>query len=61
MTKRTFMYNSLQANNDIFSMYENLLNLNNIVNEFEKKFSIKKKEKNIIDFHDIEQIGRAHV
>ncbi len=57
MTKRTFMYNSLQANNDIFSMYENLLNLNNIVNEFEKKFSIKKKEKNIIDFHDIEHFA----
>ena len=54
ITKKTFIYDSKQANKDIFAMYENLVNLKNIVNEFEEKFAEKKKEKNIIDFHDIE-------
>ena len=57
ITKRIFVYDSLNASKDIFSMYESLLNLKNIVNEFEELFSSKKKEKNIIDFHDIEHFA----
>lgn len=57
VTKSMFIYDSKQANQDIYSMYENLVNLKNIVNEFEEKFEQKKKEKNIIDFHDIEHFA----
>lgn len=38
-------------------MYESLLNLKNIINEFKNKFSSKKREKNIIDFSDIEHFA----
>lgn len=57
ITKRIFAYDSLSANKDIFSMYESLSDLKNIVNEFEELFRVKKKEKNIIDFHDIEHFA----
>ena len=57
INKSTFIYNSLQANKDILSMYENLNNIKNIVNEFEERYLNKKKEKNIIDFHDIEHFA----
>ena len=57
IAKKIFIYDSMSANKDIFLMYESLINLKNIVNEFEELFSNKKKEKNIIDFHDIEHFA----
>ena len=55
--KKIFIYDSEQACKDIFSMYKNLVKLKNIVIEFEERFSQKKREKNIIDFHDIEHFA----
>ena len=38
-------------------MYEILKKLGNIILEFEEKFSKRKKEKNIVDFHDVEHFA----
>ena len=50
-------YNSKQANSDIYEMYPILNAIKNIVIEFTNKFSAKKKEKNIVDFNDIEHFA----
>ncbi|MBE5806179.1 MAG: helicase-exonuclease AddAB subunit AddA [Clostridiales bacterium] len=55
--EKYLLYNSKQANQDIFEMYEVLKNLKDLVIEFSDKFSRKKKEKNIIDFNDIEHFA----
>ena len=52
--KKIFVYDSYNANKDIYSMYDILSKLKDLVNEFEERFTKRKKEKNIIDFHDIE-------
>ncbi len=57
INKKVFIYDSYRANQDMYAMYETLSDLKNIVNEFEKRFLEKKKEKNIIDFHDIEHFA----
>ena len=49
--------NSKQANEDIFDMYEILLKLKNIILEFDEEFSKIKREKNIVDFNDIEHLA----
>ena len=51
---RIFAYNSKEANEDIYSMYEILNSIKNLIFEFDKNFKQNKKEKNIIDFNDIE-------
>lgn len=51
---KIIIYNSNEANTDIFSMYTILNNLKNIILEFSNRYSEKKKEKNIVDFNDIE-------
>ena len=48
---------SKQSNLDIFDMYATLVKLQNIILEFEKEFAKKKKEKNIVDFSDIEHFA----
>ena len=48
---------SKQANQDIYDMYKILINLKKLVLEFEKEFSKRKREKNIVDFHDIEHFA----
>ena len=48
------LYDSKEAYDDIFAMYDILNNLKNVVLEFREKFQNEKKEKNIIDFNDIE-------
>ncbi len=50
-------YTSKEAEEDIFSMYEILDNLKRLVIEFSNEFADKKKEKNIIDFNDIEHFA----
>lgn len=55
--EKYLIYNSKQANSDIFEMYEILKSIKNLVIEFSAKFSAKKKEKNIIDFNDIEHFA----
>ncbi len=52
--KSTLIYNSESAYNDIYSMYEILNNLKKVIFEFDKEFKNRKKEKNIVDFNDIE-------
>lgn len=55
--EKTLIYTSKEANIDINSMYSILVSLKNLVLEFEEKFSQSKKEKNKIDFHDIEHFA----
>ena len=50
-------YTSKEAKEDIISMYKILKEIEKIVIEFSKKFSENKKEKNIIDFNDIEHFA----
>lgn len=49
--------NSKEAINDIEKMYPVLEQLQKIVIEFMKRFATRKKEKNIIDFNDIEHFA----
>ena len=51
------LYFSKEANETIYDMYEILTSIKNIVIEFEEEFANKKKEKNRIDFHDIEHFA----
>lgn len=56
--KEKFMlYDSKQAQDDISQMYEILLQIKNVVIEFSERFAGRKREKNIIDFNDIEHFA----
>jgi len=46
--------NSKQANKDIFNMYEILKSLKEIIFEYDELLKLAKKEKNLVDFGDIE-------
>ena len=48
---------SKTANQDIFDMYDILFKLKNIILEFGEEFSKRKREKNIVDFQDIEHFA----
>ena len=48
---------SKEANQDIYDMYDILLKLQNLILEFEKEFSKQKREKNVVDFNDIEHFA----
>ncbi len=54
---KILIYDSKEACCDIYSMYETLKLLKNIVIEFKNEFALKKQEKNIIDFTDIEHFA----
>jgi ATP-dependent helicase/nuclease subunit A len=56
-SKILLKYNSKEANLDILKMYDILKEIKKLVIEFSKIFSSKKKEKNIIDFNDIEHFA----
>jgi ATP-dependent helicase/nuclease subunit A len=51
---KILLYNSSSAFKDIFEMYDLLNDLKNLAFEFDSCFKAQKKEKNIIDFNDIE-------
>ncbi len=51
------LYSSQEAIEDISFMQPILASLKNLVLEFEEKYKMAKKEKNIIDFHDIEHFA----
>ena len=55
--EKYLIYNSKQANSDIYEMYSSLNSIKKLVIEFSKKFAIRKKEKNIVDFNDIEHFA----
>lgn len=52
--EKTLIYNSENAYNDIFLMHDNLVAFKDLVLKFDTVFSQKKKNKNMIDFSDIE-------
>ncbi len=49
--------NSREAKQDIVDMYNTLQKLENIIIEFQKEFSKRKREKNLVDFNDIEHFA----
>ena len=49
--------NSNQANIEIYNMYDILVKLENLINEFGNEFDKAKRERNIVDFHDIEHFA----
>ena len=49
--------NSNQANTEIYNMYNVLIKLEDLINEFGKEFDKAKRERNIVDFHDIEHFA----
>lgn len=54
---KVLIYNSETANSDILDMYKILYKLKNLIIEFSDRFKYRKKEKNIIDFNDIEHFA----
>ena len=48
---------SKTANQDIFDMYSILVKLKDIILEFGEEFSKRKREKNIVDFQDVEHFA----
>lgn len=55
--EKYLIYNSKQANTDIYEMYGILNTIKQLVIEFTEKFAVRKKEKNIVDFNDIEHFA----
>lgn len=54
LSKKLFIYSSNEANIDIYEMYTILKTVQDVILEFSKKYQENKKDKNIIDFNDIE-------
>ena len=52
-----FICSSIEANKDIQEMHKILISLKNLVIEFNEDFEKAKKEKNILDFSDIEHLA----
>lgn len=48
---------SKEANEDIFDMFETLQKLENLILNFTQEFSKRKREKNMVDFNDIEHFA----
>ena len=54
---KILIFDSKEANEDINDMYEILSKLEKIILEFGEKFTKRKKEKNIVDFSDVEHFA----
>ena len=54
---KILLYDSAEANENIYNMYGILKAIENLIIEFSKKFAERKKEKNIVDFNDIEHFA----
>lgn len=54
---KILIYDSKQANQDMYDMYEILRKLKDIILEFDQEFSKRKRDKNIVDFNDIEHLA----
>ncbi len=57
ITTKILNCTSKEANQDIYDMYEILKKLKDLILEFTKEFSKRKRDKNIVDFHDIEHFA----
>ena len=55
--EKILIFESEEANQDINDMYEILKKLGKIILEFGEKFTKRKKEKNIVDFSDVEHFA----
>ena len=55
--KKILVCDSKTANQDIFDMYSILVKLKDITLEFGEEFSKRKREKNIVDFQDVEHFA----
>ena len=55
--EKILIVNSKEANEDINEMYDILKKLENVILEFGERFTKRKKEKNIVDFSDIEHFA----
>ena len=56
-TEKILIFNSREANQDIYDMYEVLKLLKDFILEFDEQFKKAKGEKNILDFNDIEHLA----
>ncbi len=54
---KILIYNSKEAYQDILDMYPILVKLKNLILEFGEEFSKRKRNKNIVDFNDIEHLA----
>ena len=54
LCSKILLYNSEEAFSDIYEMYDILRILKDIIIKFGEEYTNKKKEKNIVDFNDIE-------
>ena len=54
---KLFIFSSKEAIEDISSMYKTLNALKTLILEFQEKYILEKREKNIIDFNDIEHLA----
>lgn len=57
ISNHNIIYSSQEANQDMIMMYPILVELKNLTLTFAEMFSNKKREKNIIDFNDIEHLA----
>ena len=57
LKNKIFLYTSSQATQDIFEMHRILVNIEKLINKFSHNYQKVKKEKNIIDFNDIEHFA----
>ena len=57
ISKKIFLYSSKEAIEDICNMSSTLNSMQDIIYKFANKFAENKKEKNIIDFNDIEHFA----
>ena len=55
--EKILICDSKEANQDIYDMYQILKKLENLILEFGKDFSKRKRERNIVDFNDIEHFA----
>lgn len=57
VTANVRSYSSIEAYENIYSMYDILKAIESIILEFSEKFAERKREKNIVDFNDIEHFA----
>ena len=55
--EKILICNSKEANQDIYDMYSILKKLQNLILTFEKEFNRRKRDKNIVDFSDVEHFA----
>ena len=55
--EKIFTSNSEESNIDLIKMYDMLVKLQNLIIDFDTEFKKNKKEKNIVDFSDIEHFA----